>query len=137
LIIGYYPRYDTGVPGHQPFTAGEMPRYRRVPANTKVRKTPRGWPRSWANSSILLLYFHRFAWPTCIFWASLTALSPKVEKLLSGTFGHAILQPWLRRDPPDNERKREGTRGNEGKREETILGVLQNYSLRITLVFRR
>ena len=31
----------------------------------QVRKTP-SWPRSWANFSLLWLYSHRNAWPTCI-----------------------------------------------------------------------
>ena len=40
----------------------------------KVRRTP-SWPRGWANFSVLSLYSHKNAWPTCIFWPNLTPFS--------------------------------------------------------------
>jgi hypothetical protein len=30
-------------------------------------------------TGMLKLYYHRNAWPTCIFWANLTPFSPKYE----------------------------------------------------------
>ena len=50
-------------------------------AAAQVRKTP-NWPRSWANFSLLSLYIPTGMYgPTCIFWASLTPLSPQTAVL--------------------------------------------------------
>ena len=61
--------------GRRQLSAGKVLRVTALlVAAQQVRKPP-SWARSWAKFSLLELYHHRNAWPTCIFWANLTPFS--------------------------------------------------------------
>jgi hypothetical protein len=67
--------------------------YFDVDDTTEVRKTPR-LPRSWANFSLLYLYYQFITGmhgPTCIFWVNLTPFA--LEVVMPGRNRYRTLPP--------------------------------------------